>query len=169
MKIAIGCDHIVTPYKNEVFDALKSLGYEVLDLGTFDTERTHYPIFGQKVAIAVAKKEVDFGVVICGTGVGITNSAQKVKGTRTVLVRDVITAVEARKQLDANIVGLGGRITGVGLGIEIITAFLKTKYIATKENKEIISKIDSLIKDENYDTTMFDEEVDKWNKGYYHD
>lgn len=169
MKIAIGCDHIVTAYKNEVAQALKDLGHDVVDMGTYDNERTHYPIFGQKVGIAVAQKQVELGVVICGTGVGITNSAQKVKGTRTILTRDVNTAVEARKQFNANVVGLGGRITGVGLGIEIVNAFINEKYVETKESKETILKIDSLIKDENYDTTIFDEEIKKWDEGYYHD
>lgn len=169
MKIAIGCDHIVTQIKDEVAQQLELMGHKIIDMGTYNNERTHYPIFGHKVGVAVAKKEVDFGVVICGTGVGITNGSQKTKGTRTILARDVITAVQARKRLNANVVGFGGRITGIGLMLEIINAFINTKFENTKENLELVEKIDALIKEENYDFNMFDDEIKKWNCGEYHD
>nr|WP_063623137.1 RpiB/LacA/LacB family sugar-phosphate isomerase [Spiroplasma taiwanense] len=115
MKIAIGCDHIVTDIKDKIIEMLKRDKIEVIDCGTFDFTRTHYPIFGQRVANKVVKHEADFRIVICGTGVGISNGAQKVKGARVILTKDVISAVDARKNYEANIVGFGGRIIGLGL------------------------------------------------------
>ena len=171
MRIAVGCDHIVTDTKNEVVKYLREKGHEVFDEGTYDFERTHYPIFARKVGVRVLNKEADFGIVICGTGVGISNAASKVPGVRITLVRDVLTARMARKNLNANVLGLGARITGIGLIQNIIDEFINTKYVETKENKELIEKIDGLkkeyeeIKQENF----FDEFIEKWNQGFYHD
>lgn len=167
MKIAIGCDHIVTSIKNEVKEYVKQLGHEVIDCGTYDDTRTHYPIYGREVAIQVAKKHADLGIVICGTGVGITNSANKTKGIRAILTRNVSTAIDARKNWNANVLGMGGRITGIGLITEIIDAFLNTEY--SGKNDFLISKIDSLIKNNNYETDLLNDEINKWHNGFYCD
>lgn len=170
MKIAIGCDHIVTDIKNEVGEFLRILGHEVIDMGTYDKERTHYPIYGKRVAEATVKGIVDFGIVICGTGVGITASAMKVKGSRGGLVRDVATARYVREVYNANILGLGGRIAGIGLMENIIEEFLRTPFKETSDRMRAIERLDEMV-EEKPDTgdAFFEEFLEKWNRGEYHD
>jgi len=103
MKIALGCDHIVTDVKMKISKHLKEQGHEIIDVGTYDFVRTHYPIYGRLIAEEVVNGRADFGVALCGTGVGIAVSADKVPGTRVVLVGDVATARSAREELIAKI------------------------------------------------------------------
>ncbi|WP_353505401.1 RpiB/LacA/LacB family sugar-phosphate isomerase [Clostridium sp. Marseille-Q2269] len=168
-RIAIGCDHIVTDIKNEVRDWLICKSYDVVDFGTYDKERTHFPIFGKRVGEAVANGEFDFGVIMCGTGVGITNSANKVKGARCILARDIHTAKIAREKYDANIIGVGGRITGIGLMENIIEDFLNTKFNDSEENKITRDFINGLISKDANKGEIFEDERKKWKEGYYHD
>lgn len=166
MKIAIGCDHIVTTIKNHIVSYLEKKGHVVIDYGTYDDIRTHYPIYGLRVGLAVSKKEVDCGIVICGTGVGISNAAQKVKGVRCALVGDVISARYAKEELDCNVLALGGRVCGIGLIEDIIDTYLESEY--QNKNNELIYKLNHLIQSEQ-DESMFDEYLEKWEKGEYHD
>ncbi|MEG0456888.1 MAG: RpiB/LacA/LacB family sugar-phosphate isomerase [Oscillospiraceae bacterium] len=155
MKIAIGCDHIVTDIKNSVIKHLESLGHTIIDCGNYNDIRTHYAVYGHAVGVLVAKKEVDFGVVICGTGVGISNSANKTKGIRAVLTHNILVAKKSRELYDANVICLGGRIAGLGLILDTIQTFISTRYL--DKNKSQISKINNLVTKENYEKQLFNE------------
>ncbi|WP_054949664.1 galactose-6-phosphate isomerase subunit LacB [Numidum massiliense] len=169
MIISIGCDHIVTDIKDHLVRYLEEKGHEVIDNGTYDRERTHYPIYGKKTAEAVVTGKADLGIVLCGTGVGITNSANKVKGARVALVRDVVTARHAKEALNANMIGVGGRITGIGLIENIVDVFLETEYKETEANKRFVAQIDALIADDASlgDEHFFDEFLAKWQCSGY--
>lgn len=165
-RIAIGCDHIVTPIKDQIRDYLIAQGHDVVDYGTYDKTRTHFPIFGKRVAEGVINNNMDFGIVICGTGVGITNSANKVKGARVALVRDLMSAKVAREQFDANIIGFGGRITGTGVMEEAIQVFMDTEF---KGDKQLVDYLDGLVDSEANKGVYFEEQKIKWENGEYHD
>ncbi len=171
MIIALGNDHIVTDTKIYVSDFLKAHGHEVIDCGCHDYTRTHYPIYGKKVGECVASGKADLGVVICGTGIGITNAVNKVPGARCALVRDMTTAVHAREELGANVIGFGGRITGQFLIQDIALAFIEAQPKCDEKTMKLIQKIDALNgADENQsDPHFFDDLIQDWENGVYHD
>ena len=112
----------------EVKKHLVERGLEYKDFGTYSSESVDYPIYGKKVAHAVAKGECERGILICGTGIGISITANKVKGIRAALCHDVFSAEATRLHNDANILAMGGRIVGPGLALMIVDKFLDTPF-----------------------------------------
>ena len=137
MKIALGSDHGGYRLKNEIISFLKENGYELKDFGTFSTESCDYPDFAEKVAEAVVSKEFDFGILVCGTGIGISISANKVPGVRAALCSDTFSAHATREHNDANILALGERVVGPGLALDIVKTFLTSKFQGERHQKRI--------------------------------
>ena len=128
MKIGIGNDHSALELKAEIISFLKEKGHEVVDYGTNSAESCDYPIYGEKVGRAVVSGEVDKGILICGTGIGISIAANKVAGIRAALCTDCFCAQATREHNDANVLALGGRVVGPGLAIKIVETFLDTPF-----------------------------------------
>ena len=128
MKIAVGCDHVGFEYKNEIISHLIEKGIEVIDFGTNNTERTDYPIYGESVARAVAGGNCDKGILICGTGVGISLAANKVKGIRAVVRSEPYSALLSRQHNDTNVLAIGARVVGISLAFMIVDSWLSGEF-----------------------------------------
>lgn len=128
MKIGIGSDHGGFELKESIIDFLKEQEIDFVDYGTYSRDSVDYPDFGQKVGQAVVKKEVDRGIVVCGTGIGISIAANKVKGVRCALCSDCFSAKMSRQHNDANVLALGGRVLGVELALEIVRTYLSHDF-----------------------------------------
>ena len=128
MKIAIGNDHAATELKFQIKEYLESQGHEVINFGTDTNDSCNYPEFGEKVANAVVAKEVDLGILICGTGVGISLAANKVKGIRAVVCSEPYSARLSRQHNNTNILAFGARVIGIELAKMIITEWLDAEF-----------------------------------------
>ena len=126
--IGIGNDHAAVDLKNEIKAYLEEKGYKVVNYGTDSSESCDYPVYGAKVGNAVASGEVDAGVLICGTGIGISITANKIKGIRAALCSDTFSAHATREHNDANILAMGARVVGEGLALDIVDTFLETEF-----------------------------------------
>lgn len=144
MKIGIGSDHGGFALKEELKTFMEEKGIEVVDFGTYNTESVDYPDYGEAVAKAVVKGEVERGIVICGTGIGISLSANKVKGIRCALCGDVYSAKMSRAHNNANMIALGGRVVGVDLAKEILSAYLNSEFESGRHQRRVekISEIE---------------------------
>ena len=144
MKIAIGCDHGAFRLKNEIIEFLNSENYEVKDFGTYSEESCDYPDIALPVAEAVVNKEYDFGILVCGTGIGIGIAANKVPGVRAARCSDTFSAHATREHNNANILTMGQRVVGTGLALDIVKTFLNTEFEGERHQKRIdkISEIE---------------------------
>ena len=137
MKIAVACDHGGYRLKNVLMEEMVKQGYEVIDFGTYSEESCDYPDFAAKAAKAVASGDCDKGVVVCGTGIGVSITANKVKGIRCALVHDVFSAKATRAHNDTNMLARGQRVIGEGLALEILNAWLHTDYEGGRHDARI--------------------------------
>lgn len=137
MKIAIASDHGGYELKEAIGKHLGSRGIEVLDLGTYSEESVDYPVFGKACGEAVAAGKADKGIVCCGTGIGISIAANKVKGIRCALCTDVHMAEMSRKHNDSNILALGGRTTDKDIAMDIVDAWLDTGFEGGRHQRRV--------------------------------
>ena len=145
MKIAIGNDHAALELKNHIVDYLVKEGHEVVNFGTDTPASTDYPIYGARVAHAVANGECERGVVICGTGIGISIAANKVKGIRCALCSEPVSAKLTRQHNDANVLAMGARIIGPAMAEEIVHTFLTTEFEGGRHSRrvDLITKLEN--------------------------
>ena len=142
MKIAMACDHGGLRLKNVLKDYLEANGYIVEDFGTYSEDSCDYPDYAGPAAQSVADGKNDRGIVICGTGIGISITANKVKGIRAALCHDVFSAKATREHNDANILAMGARVIGPGLALEIVKAFLETEFSGDERHIRRIAMIE---------------------------
>lgn len=137
MKIAIGSDHGGFEIKEEIKSYLRDKGFEFKDFGTDSKDSCDYPDYAITVSESVADGEYDRGILICGTGIGISISANKVPGIRCALVGDCFSAKATRAHNDSNVLALGGRVLGPGLALEIVEIWLNTEFEGGRHQKRI--------------------------------
>lgn len=143
MKIAIGADHGGFDHKKVIFKHLKDRGFDIVDMGTYSSDSVDYNDFAVKVAQGVSNKEFDRGILICGTGIGMSVMANKVEGIRAALVHDLFTAEATRLHNDSNVLTMGGRIISVELALQIVDIWIDTKFSNEERHVRRVSKIDN--------------------------
>jgi len=137
MKVAIASDHTALPMKEEIKLELEELGIEFTDLGAYSDERVDYPDYALKVSEQVVQGVVDRGILICGTGIGMSITANKVRGIRCALAHDTFSAKFTRLHNDSNVLALGQRVLGHGLAREIVKVWLETEYEGGRHQRRI--------------------------------
>ena len=135
--IAIGSDHGGFALKQDIMKHLEAKGVEFRDYGTFTEESCEYPVYAEKVCRAVTGGEADKGILICGTGIGISMAANKIRGIRAALCGDCYSAEFTRLHNDANVLCMGGRVLGTGLAEKIVDTFLSTEFMGGHHAKRI--------------------------------
>ena len=141
MKIALGCDHGALALKNALIPHLEAKGYEVKDFGTYTYDSCDYPDFAGPAAQAVASGECEKGIVLCTTGIGVSITANKVKGVRCALLSDVMSARMTREHNDTNMMAIGAAVVGKMLAFEIIDTWLGTEFSHDERHQRRINKM----------------------------
>ena len=141
MKISIGSDHAGFELKQYLFHKLKADGYEIIDCGVEKEVSVDYPDYALKVCEMVVSKKVTYGILICGSGIGISISANKINGIRAALCHNEYTAWMARQHNNANVLALGGRVIGKGLALEITRIFINEAFSKEERHQKRIDKM----------------------------
>lgn len=142
--IALGSDHGGYGLKQEIIKYLEEQKLEYKDFGSYDEKSCDYPVYAKKVANAIVEGECDKGILICGTGIGISITANKIKGIRAAVCHDTFSAEATRLHNDANIVAMGARVVGPGLAVKIVDTFLHTEFSNDERHIRRIEQIESL-------------------------
>lgn len=141
MTIAFGCDHGGFILKKEILDHLAKNGHQVIDFGTNDETPVDYPDYAIQVAECIKSGKADLGILVCGTGIGISITANKVPGIRCAPVSDTFTAHATREHNNSNILAMGGRTVGPGLALDIVDMFINTPFSGEERHQRRIDKI----------------------------
>jgi ribose 5-phosphate isomerase B len=136
-RLVLGADHAGYLLKNHLADKLRAAGHQVTDLGTHGAESVDYPDFGSAVGCAVAAGDAELGIVVCGSGIGVSIAANKVDGVRAALCNDLYTARLSRAHNDANVLAIGARVVGQGLAEEIVDAFLAAPFEGGRHSRRV--------------------------------
>ncbi len=146
MKISLGCDHGALALKDKLAAHLKEKGHQVVDFGTYTLDSCDYPDFAAKAAQAVASGECERGIVLCTTGIGVSITANKVKGVRCALLSDLMTARMTREHNDTNMMALGAGVVGEMLALQIADTWLETEFSHNERHQRRIDKVMALEK-----------------------
>ena len=146
MKIAVGCDHGALDLKNAVVAHLEKQGHEVTDFGTHTKDSCDYPEFAAAAAQAVADGKADRGIVLCTTGIGVSITANKIKGIRCALLSDVMSARMTREHNDTNVMAIGAGVVGQMLALEIVDTWIGTEFSHNERHQRRINKVMALEK-----------------------
>ena len=146
MKIALGCDHGALALKEALIPHLEKMGYEVKDFGTYTSASCDYPDFAGPAAQAVGSGECEKGIVLCTTGIGVSITANKVKGIRCALLSDVMSARMTREHNDTNMMAMGAGVVGQMLALEIVDTWLGTEFSHNERHRRRIDKVMALEK-----------------------
>ena len=138
MRIALGCDHTGVELKQKLLDLLFDLGHENMDFGCYDVKAVDYPDVAEQVAQAVSRKEFEIGILICGTGIGMSIAANKISGIRAALCGDTFSAHRAKEHNDANILCLGSQSTNQTTALEIANAYLEAKFEGGRHQRRVL-------------------------------
>ena len=136
-KVYIACDHAALHLKNDIVGYLNGKGYDVDDMGTYTPDRIDYPEYAEKVGRAVVADKGSLGILICGTGIGMSIAANKIKGVRAAAVSEVYSAILTRQHNDANVICMGARVIGVETAKMIVDGFLTAEYEGDRHQKRV--------------------------------
>ena len=137
LRIAIGSDHGGYEYKEQIVSHLKEKGYECVDLGTYSTDSCDYPVIARTVTTKITTGEADRGILICGTGIGMSIVANKVKGIRAALCGDTFSARASRAHNNSNVLCLGERVIGINLAMDIVDIWLESKFEGGRHQRRV--------------------------------
>ena len=146
MKIAVGCDHGGFDHKNAIADHLKQRGFEVVDYGIYENKSVDYPDIASKLCKGILEGEADLGILVCGTGIGMSIAANKFKGIRAAACSEHFSAKYTRLHNNSNVLCLGGRVIGIGTALELADLFVDTEFEGGRHQNRIdkIEKIENL-------------------------
>lgn len=154
--IAFGADHAGFELKQILLEYVENLGYNVKDYGTYDTDSTDYPIYGKRVGEAIRQGQADLGILVCGTGIGISLAANKVPGIRAAAVSDPYSAEYSRRHNDANVLALGSRIVAAGLAEMLVKIWLDASFEGGRHQR----RVDEILAQDAHDEHKFNQLVD---------